>query len=79
MVISLFNDIKADDIQLDGVTEVENLGEHRFRLRYDGTEESVARIAETCVNRGWGLTELTVERSSLDKVFAVLSNKAKQD
>ena len=79
LVISLFNDVKAEDIQLDGVTEVEHLGEHRFRLRYDGKEESVARIAETCVGKGWGLTGLTVERSSLDKVFAVLSNKAKQD
>ncbi|MDE5634756.1 MAG: ABC transporter ATP-binding protein, partial [Muribaculaceae bacterium] len=62
-----------------GVTDVENLGEHRFRLRYDGDDQSVMRIAETCVGNGWGLTGLTVERSSLDTVFATLSQQAKRE
>lgn len=77
LIVSLFKDVKAEELKLSGVNSVESLGDHRFRLCYDGNEESVMRIAETCVTKGWGLTELTVERTSLDAVFATLSNEAK--
>lgn len=79
VIVSLLNNVTNNDLMLDGIKDVENLGEHRFRLRYDGTEESVARIAETCVSKGWGLTELNIERSSLDTVFATLSKQARLD
>ena len=37
------------------------------------------RVAEQSVNRGWGLEELVVEKSSLDEIFAQLSGKAKKE
>lgn len=79
LIIGLHSEPDAEELKLDGVHTVEPLGEHRFRLHYDGCEETVMQLAETCVTCGWGLTELTVERSSLDAVFATLSKEAKDN
>lgn len=78
LLLGLYNTVETDKLRFDKVKQVEPLGDKRFRLTYDGADETVKRIAETCVNKGWGLTELTVERSSLDAVFAKLSQEAKE-
>ena len=64
------------DLLLPGISKVENLSERRFRLRYDGDQDTAKRVAETCVTRGWGLIELVIEKSSLDAIFAQLSKSA---
>lgn len=64
------------DLLLPGISKVETLSERRFRLRYDGDQDTAKRVAEICVTRGWGLIELVVERSSLDAIFAQLSKSA---
>ena len=77
LLLGLYDTVAPGELQFEKVKQVESLGEKRYRLIYDGTEETVKRIAETCITKGWGLTELTVERSSLDAVFAKLSKEAK--
>ena len=64
------------DLLLPGISKVENLSERRFRLRYDGDQDTAKRVAEVCVTRGWGLIELVIEKSSLDAIFAQLSKSA---
>ena len=64
------------DLMLPGISKVETLSERRFRLRYDGDQDTAKRVAEQCVTRGWGLIELVIEKSSLDAVFAQLSKNA---
>ena len=64
------------DLLLPGISKVETLSERRFRLRYDGDQDTAKRVAEQCVTRGWGLIELVIEKSSLDAVFAQLSKNA---
>ena len=64
------------DLMLPGISRVETLSGKRFRLLYDGDQDTVKRVAEQCVTRGWGLIELVIERSSLDAVFAQLSKNA---
>ena len=64
------------DLMLPGISKVETLSERRFRLRYDGDQDTAKRVAEQCVARGWGLIELVIEKSSLDAVFAQLSKNA---
>ena len=64
------------DLMLPGISKVETLSERRFRLRYDGDQDTAKRVAEQCVTRGWGLIELVIEKSSLDAVFAHLSKNA---
>ena len=46
------------DLMLPGISKVETLSERRFRLRYDGDQDTAKRVAEQCVTRGWGLIEL---------------------
>ena len=53
------------DLMLPGISKVETLSERRFRLRYDGDQDTAKRVAEQCVTRGWGLIELVIEKSSL--------------
>ena len=64
------------DLLLPGISKVETLSERRFRLRYDGDQDTAKRVAEVCVTRGWGLSELVIEKSSLDAIFAQLSKSA---
>ena len=64
------------DLLLPGISTVETLSERRFRLRYDGDQDTAKRVAEVCVTRGWGLIELVIEKSSLDAIFAQLSKSA---
>ena len=64
------------DLMLPVISKVESLSERRFRLRYDGDQDTAKRVAEQCVTRGWGLIELVIEKSSLDAVFAQLSKNA---
>ena len=64
------------DLMLPGISKVETLSERRFRLRYDGDQDTAKRVAEQCVTRAWGLIELVIEKSSLDAVFAQLSKNA---
>ena len=64
------------DLLLPGISKVETLSERRFRLRYDGDQDTAKRVAEDCVTRGWGLIELVIEKSSLDAIFAQLSKSA---
>ena len=64
------------DLLLPGISKVETLSERRFRLRYDGDQDTAKRVAEVCVTRGWGLIELVIEKRSLDAIFAQLSKSA---
>ena len=61
---------------LAGVSGVESLGEGRFRVRYSDPQEATEEIgAESSRNR-WKLLEIQQEKSSLDSIFAELSQKA---
>lgn len=60
---------------LPGVLKVEELGGMKYRFYFADVREAPELVAETCVSRGWRLREIYVEKSSLDAVFAKLSNK----
>ena len=60
---------------LPGVLRVEELGGMKYRLQFSDAQEVMERVVETSVARGWRLTEINLERSSLDTIFAELSNK----
>ena len=55
---------------IPGVIKVKKLDEHSFRLQLE--QEGVA---EMCVNRGWRLSEMQMEKVSMDEIFAQLSGK----
>ncbi|MDR1414946.1 MAG: ABC transporter ATP-binding protein [Odoribacteraceae bacterium] len=66
----------ADLLAIEGVGEVKELGGPRLRLGFDGDAATARRVAERCVAADWGLIEITIEKSSMDAVFARLSRKS---
>jgi len=60
---------------VSGVSEVEVLSAQQFRIRFSDANGISERLIEASVQAGWRLRELTLEKSSLDQIFAQLSNK----
>lgn len=76
LVVSLGAVPPVDEIQgLPGIVRVEELGGPRFRIQFSDAQEAMNRIVEASYTRGWQLTELQQEKSSLDTIFAELSRK----
>jgi ABC-2 type transport system ATP-binding protein len=63
-------------LQMPGASKVEFLTERQIRLYFSGDQEISARIIEASVRQGWDLREISFDKSSLDEVFAQLSNKS---
>lgn len=61
--------------QLEGVVEVQELARGHFRVRFGDNRNITCRMVELSVTRGWNLSEIVIERSSLDEIFAQLSGK----
>lgn len=61
--------------QLEGVVEVLELAKGHFRVRFGDNRNITCRMVELSVTRRWNLSEITIERNSLDEIFAQLSGK----
>lgn len=76
LIVSLVAPPVLDELKsIPGICGAEELGGHRFRLQFVDAQDITERIVETSMARGWRLTEINIERSSLDAVFAELSKK----
>src|ERR1700722_8198089 len=62
---------------IPGITAVEFLGDVTFRLHFDTSRAISETIVVLSVERGWRLSQITLEKSSLDDIFAQLSNTPK--
>ena len=60
---------------IPGVVSVEELADMKYRLWATDVQEVIKRVVETSVLRGWQLTAIYPEKSSMDAVFAELSKK----
>lgn len=61
--------------ELPEIQKVEECGEKRFRMWFEPDHEVSARIVHASIERNWELSEISVERRSLDEIFARLSGK----
>lgn len=61
--------------QIKGIKEVELLTDKSFRMHFEPATDISESIVELSVQKGWRLKEITLEKSSLDAIFAQLSNK----
>jgi ABC-2 type transport system ATP-binding protein len=61
-------------LSIPGATRVEFLTERQIRLYFSGDASITGRIIETSVQKGWELREISLDKSSLDEIFAQLSN-----
>jgi ABC-2 type transport system ATP-binding protein len=76
LIVSLNAMPPAAELQsIPGVVGVEELGGPKYRLKFADGQDVKERIVETSVTRGWRLTEIFAEKSSLDAIFAELSKK----
>lgn len=62
-------------MKIDGVTSVETLTDEKMRVFFSGDQKITEKIIETSVHNGWRLKEISLDKSSIDEVFARLSNK----
>lgn len=76
LVMSLLNPPSLQLIeQLDGVKSVEVISDTKFRVRFSEGQDISERLILTGAEQGWRMREITLEKSSLDQIFAQLSNK----
>jgi ABC-2 type transport system ATP-binding protein len=61
-------------LQLPGITKVDFLTEKQIRLYFSGDQDITERVIATSVQQGWRLREITLDKSSLDEIFAQLSS-----
>jgi ABC-2 type transport system ATP-binding protein len=64
-------------LQVEGISKVDFLTDRQIRLFYSGERGITERIIIESVRRGWRLSEISLEKSSLDEVFAQLSKNTK--
>jgi ABC-2 type transport system ATP-binding protein len=66
---------------IPGITLVEALSEKNFRLTFEPVPDISEKVVQLSVERRWRLKEISLEKSSLDEIFAQLSihhpNKSK--
>lgn len=60
-------------LSIAGITKVESLSDGSLRLRFQSDEDISKRVIAQSVAQGWELREISMERGSLDEVFAQLS------
>ena len=60
---------------MEGVSKVEALGEGRFRVYFTDAQEVLEQLVARSAERHWQISEMRVEKSSLDEIFAELSKK----
>lgn len=62
-------------LRTPGVTKADFLTEKQIRLYFNGDQEITERIIATSVAQGWRLREISLDKSSLDEIFAQLSGQ----
>ena len=64
--------------KIPGITHVEHITDHRFRMQFSSGQDVTKKMVELSVAHDWHLHEILLERDSLDAVFAQLSGKTKK-
>jgi len=63
-------------MQIPGISRVDFLTERLVRLYFNGNDDISKTIIATSVQQGWQLREINLDKSSIDEIFARLSNKS---
>lgn len=76
MLVSMDNPpTKEELMNIPGISDVELLNEKNIRLRFKASSSISKELIKMSVHKGWELNEIMLEKTSLDEVFAQLSNK----
>lgn len=78
LILSLDNPPMVQELEaIGGITKVELLYGNTYRLHFHNAPKITREIVERSVTQGWQLTEISLEKSSLDEIFAQLSKNSK--
>ena len=76
MLLSMDNPPALEELAaLPGITGTALLNNNSIRLHFKASDTLSKTIIELSVQKGWQLMEIMLEKSSLDEIFAQLSNK----
>jgi len=76
LIIKLNSNPETGELyKIKGVEKVEVLHDQSIRIHFTSGPEITKDIINTCVEKGWPLAEIYLEKSSLDGIFAQLSKK----
>lgn len=64
-------------LQIPGASKVDFLTPKKVRLFFNGDKDITERIIRTSVEQNWRLQEISLDKSSLDEIFAQLSTQTK--
>ncbi len=62
---------------IPGIISASHLDKAEYHLEYDLNEETLERLVEKSIEKGWRLIEIVREKKSLENVFATLSQHKK--
>jgi ABC-2 type transport system ATP-binding protein len=65
-------------LKIKGATRAEVLSDKQVRVYFDEDPEFAERLADACVNNGWRLRELNLDKTHLDDIFKQLSTQSHQ-
>ena len=75
VLMQMENPPSAEELlRIPGVTKVDFLTERQIRLYFNADQEITERIIALSVAGGWRLREISLDKSSMDEIFAQLSN-----
>jgi ABC-2 type transport system ATP-binding protein len=75
VLMQMENPPSAEELlRIPGVTKADFLTERQIRLYFSADQEITERIIVASVAGGWRLREISLDKSSLDEIFAQLSN-----
>lgn len=63
-------------LDIPGITKVDFLTSRSIRLYFSGDQAITEQIIRASVQNDWGLREIALDKSSLDEIFAQLSNRS---
>lgn len=77
--LATMNNIPPEEelLKIDNVSKVTFLNDRQVRIYFDGDRDVTSRIVHKSVENNWELSEIVLEKNTLDEVFAQLSGKQK--
>lgn len=64
-------------LKVENVSKVTFINDRQVRIFFDGDRDVTTRIVQKSVENNWHLSEIVLEKNTLDEVFAQLSGKYK--
>jgi ABC-2 type transport system ATP-binding protein len=61
-------------LTIEGVTDVEGLGDGRLRIHHAAAASPASRLAEQAAAESWGLYELSPEHKTLEHIFVDITS-----